>query len=70
MTDRSVEYRVQWRRVDWQATSQTKVRTFTRERDARAFAAKLGNHEALALSPAVVTVSHRPVGAWVKGWPS
>ncbi|MGI5182242.1 hypothetical protein ACQEVZ_38710 [Dactylosporangium sp. CA-152071] len=64
-----VEYRVQWRRVDWSPSSATKTRTFARERDARAFADRLGDHRRAGLSPAVVTVSHRPVGAWTRGWP-
>lgn len=64
-----VEYRVQWRRVGWSVSTQTKSRTFAYERDARAFVAKLRNHAESGLSPAVVRVSWRPVGDWSEGWP-
>lgn len=64
-----VEYRVQWRRVDWSPTSETKTRRFSRELDARRFVAKLADHRARNLSRAIVTVSCRPVGAWREGWP-
>ncbi|MUL39611.1 hypothetical protein FZ103_00180 [Streptomonospora sp. PA3] len=62
------EYRIQWRRSTWSATASTKSRIFSRERDARAFIAKLEGVDRPDLGEPQIWISRRRVGSWEPGF--
>lgn len=63
------DYRVTWRRYDWESSTANKSRIFARRADAEAFMEKLEGDERLDLSPIeFVYLDSREVGDWEEVW--
>lgn len=63
-----IEYRVIWRREAWSVRTQSKTRTYDSREAAERFVARLRQHRAIGLSPALMRVSWRYVADWRDGW--